>query len=131
MDTVVKVLWIGSGGFIGANLRYWLGGLIQSKSNGSFPWETMIINVSGSFVIGLFMGLFAGLNWSPNSRLFVAIGVLGGYTTYSSFAYEALTMLGQRQYGWAFAYIEGTALLTVAGAWVGLVVSRVLLGGRV
>src|SRR5476649_1294852 len=122
MDFVSKTLMVGTGGFIGANVRYWLGGYISSKfSDVTFPWQTLIINVTGSLIIGLFMGLMTGLNWNPNWRLFFAIGILGGYTTYSSFAYEAVGLLGNKQYFAALLYIEGTALLTVFGAWLGLV----------
>lgn len=131
MDAVAKTILVGLGGFLGANARYWLGGWIQSKVTSTFPWQTLIVNVVGSLVIGLFMGLFLELRWSDNWRLLVAIGVLGGYTTYSSFAYEAVSLLSTRQYGWALLYVEGTALLTVFGCWIGIVLSRVLLGGRV
>jgi CrcB protein len=131
MDAVAKTLMVGTGGFIGANLRYWLGGYISSRlADATFPWQTMFINVTGSMIIGLFMGLMTGLNWNPNWRLFFAIGILGGYTTYSSFAYESIGLLGNKQYVAALLYIEGTALLTVFGAWLGLVGSRLLLGGR-
>lgn len=131
METVAKVFMVGSGGFIGANLRYWLGGLIQSRLGSTFPWQTMIVNVVGSLAVGIFLGLFFELRWNDNWRLLVAIGVLGGYTTYSTFAYEAVALLGNKEYGWALFYIEGTALLTVLGAWLGLVISRIILGGRV
>jgi CrcB protein len=131
MDSIVKTLLVGSGGFVGANIRYWLGGFIQSRLGSTFPWQTMIINVTGSIVIGFFLGLMAGMDWHPNWRLFLAIGVLGGYTTYSSFAYEAIVLLGQKEYGRALFYIEGTALFTVFGAWLGLVLSRVVQGGKV
>ncbi len=131
METVTKVLLVGGGGFIGANARYWLGGLIQPKFGSTFPWGTMAINVSGSLVIGLFLGLMAGLDWSPNWRLFVAIGILGGYTTYSSFAYEAVNLLGQKEYLRALFYVEGTALFTVFAAWLGLVGARMVMGGKV
>jgi CrcB protein len=131
MDAVAKVFLIGGGGFIGSNLRYWLGGVVQSRLGSTFPWQTMIINVAGSIAIGLFLGLFFGLRWNDSWRLFIAIGVLGGYTTYSSFAYEAITLIGNKEYGWALFYIQGTALLTIFGAWIGLVGSRMMLGGRV
>ncbi len=131
MDAVVKTLLVGGGGFIGANVRYWLGGWISARlTDASFPWQTMLINVSGSLIIGFFMGLLTARNWNPNWRLFFAIGILGGYTTYSSFAYESIGLLGNRQYVAALLYIEGTALLTVFGAWLGLVGSRLILGGR-
>lgn len=130
-DAVAKTLLVGGGGFIGANIRYWIGGWIQARFDSTFPWQTMIINVSGSLIIGLLLGLMAALNWNPNWRLFGAIGILGGYTTYSSFAYEAVGLLGEREYFRALLYIEGTATLTVLGAWIGLVLARVLVGGRI
>ena len=133
-DVVAKILLVGTGGFLGSNLRYWLGAFLQDRLSGAgttFPWQTLIINVTGSLIIGFFMGLFQGLSWSPSWRLFFAIGILGGYTTFSSFAYEAVGLLTQRQYGPALFYIEGSALLTVFGAWSGLVLARLVLGGRV
>jgi CrcB protein len=130
MDAVARIIFVGSGGFIGANVRYWLGGWMQERLGAGFPWPTMIINVTGSLVIGLFMALFLDLNWTPSWRLFVAIGILGGYTTFSTFAYEALNLLRDGRYFPALLYIEGSAILTVFGAWIGVVLARVILGGR-
>ncbi len=130
MKNLVTVLLVGGGGFIGANLRYWLGGWIQAQRGVQFPVETMAINIVGSFVIGLFLGLAAGTNWNPNWRLFVAVGVLGGFTTYSSFAWESVQLLREGQVTRAALYVFGTALGTVLAAWLGLVASRVLLGGK-
>ncbi len=130
MDTLSKFFLVGGGGFLGANLRYWLGGWMQGRLDGSFPWPTMIINVSGSVIIGLFMGLIEGLNWNPNWRLFGAVGILGGYTTYSTFAYEGMRLLAEREYTRALLYIEGSALITVFGAWLGFVIARLLVTGR-
>src|SRR5579863_8376227 len=130
METLTKILLVGAGGALGANARYWLQGwLIDRFSAG--VWSTFAINVTGSIVIGLFMGLSLELNWNPGWRLLVAIGVLGGYTTYSTFAYEAIGLLSNREYLKALLYIEGTAVLTILGAWLGLVAARVILGGRV
>jgi CrcB protein len=130
MDTVAKILLVGGGGFLGANARYWLGGWVQERLGATFPWQTMLINISGSLLIGLFMGLSGGLIWNPNWRLFVALGILGGYTTFSTFGYEAVVMLQQKEYSRALFYIEGSALLSVLGAWLGIVLSRMVLGGR-
>jgi CrcB protein len=91
----------------------------------------MIINVSGSLIIGFFLGLALQLNWNVNSRLFVATGILGGYTTFSTFAYEAVGLLSNREYAKALFYIEGSAFFTVLGAWLGLVLARLVLGGRI
>ena len=119
---------VGAGGFIGANARYWLGGWIQSRSGSLFPWETLAINVSGSFLIGLFMFLALRENWEPGWRLFIAIGVLGGYTTFSSFSYETIRLLASGSYLEAFGYIFGSAGLSVAGAWSGMAVARSVVG---
>jgi CrcB protein len=121
---------VGGGGFLGANLRYWLGGWIQGRRNVEFPLETMVVNLTGSFAIGLFLGLMAGSNWSPSWRLFLAIGLLGGYTTFSSFAWESLNLLQEGQWGRATLYVISTAVGTVVAAWIGLVIARVMLGGN-
>ncbi|MFI5386613.1 MAG: fluoride efflux transporter CrcB [Fimbriimonadales bacterium] len=129
MDWIAKSSVVGIGGFLGANLRYWLGGWVQSRLSLTFPWQTLIINVSGSILIGLFMGLALSENWSSNWRLFVAIGILGGYTTYSTFSYETVKLLEDRSYGEAAFYSLGTAVLSVVGAFVGLVLARALTRG--
>ncbi|MHB8635583.1 MAG: fluoride efflux transporter CrcB [Fimbriimonadaceae bacterium] len=130
MEVLTKILLVGAGGAIGANLRYWLGGWLLERWN-TGVWSTFTINLTGSIVIGLFMGLSLQLNWNPNWRLLIAIGVLGGYTTYSSFAYDATRLLGDREYLRALVYIEGTAVGSVLGAWVGLVAARLILGGKI
>ena len=134
MEVFTKILLVGAGGAVGANIRYWLGGWILAKlppSSAQFPWHTMLVNISGSLVMGLFMGLFLELRWNTNWQLFVAFGVLGGYTTFSTFANEALRLLADKNYSAALFYIEGSAVFTVFAAWVGLVMARLILGGRV
>ena len=129
MDWLTRSALVGIGGFLGANARYWLGGWIQVRLSLTFPWQTLIINVSGSALIGLFMGLALSENCSPNWRLFIAIGILGGYTTYSTFAYEAIKLLEDRSYGEAAFYFFGTAVFSALGAFLGLVLARTLTKG--
>ena len=81
MNVLMRFILVGSGGFLGANARYWLGGWIQERLGPAFPWQTLVINASGSLIMGAFMGLMLTENWDPGWRLFFAIGVLGGYTT--------------------------------------------------
>ncbi|MFN3683735.1 MAG: fluoride efflux transporter CrcB [Fimbriimonadaceae bacterium] len=131
METLARFLWVGLGGAIGASARYGLGGWLQSRMGASFPWETILINLTGSFLIGLVLGLANLLEDPTHLRLFVAIGVLGGYTTYSTFAYEGLMLLADRRYLAALFYVQFTALGTVFSAWVGLALARMLTGGRV
>lgn len=130
MQHLITIGLVGGGGFIGANLRYWIGGWIQDRSGIHFPWQTLWINLSGSFLLGLFFGLMAGTNWHPNWRLFIGIGMIGGYTTYSTFAWESLSLLSRGQYERATFYFLGNAFGTIIAAWMGLVLARALLGGR-
>jgi CrcB protein len=124
-----KALLVGAGGFLGANARYWLGGWIQTRTGGTFPWETLAINIAGSVIIGVFMELALREGWNPNWRLFIAVGILGGFTTYSSFAYESVNLISEKTYDWAMFYVFGTAILCVAGAWIGRLAARLVIGG--
>ena len=130
MKDLRTVLLVGSGGFLGANARYWLGGLIQSRLGFIFPWQTLFINVSGSFIMGLFMGLMAAEKWDTGWQFFFAVGVLGGYTTFSTFSYESVNLLSDRSYFYALWYIAGSVLLSVLGAWLGFVLARAITGGH-
>jgi CrcB protein len=129
MKDLRTVFLVGSGGFLGANARYWLGSWMQSRLGAAFPWQTLTINVSGSFIMGLFMGLMLTRNWSPDWRFFLAVGVLGGYTTFSAFSYEAVTLISDKSYAYAFWYIAGSAILSILGAWLGIVIARTIAGG--
>jgi CrcB protein len=131
MNDLSKVLLVGSGGFLGANVRYWLGGWMQVRLGTTFPWQTLFINVTGSLIMGLFMGLTLTENSNPNWRLFIAVGILGGYTTFSTFSYEALNLISERSYLPALGYVMGSAVLSIVGAWLGLVLSRIFAGGHV
>jgi len=130
LETLTRFLWVGLGGAIGASARYGLGGWLQSRFGASFPWETIVINLSGSFLIGVVLGLGSLFEDPTRARLFVGIGVLGGYTTYSTFAYEGVMLLSERRYLAALFYVQFTALGAVVAAWAGLVVARMLTGGR-
>lgn len=129
MDGLSKCMLLAFGGALGANARYWLGGLVQSRLGSSFPWETMVVNGAGSLAIGVVMGLALSKSWDPRWQLFLAIGVLGGFTTYSSFAFESVNLLADKSYDWAVLYVLGTPMLCVIAAWLGWVVARALVGG--
>lgn len=129
MDVVSRILAIGSGAFIGANARYWLGGWVQDRLGATFPWGTLLVNVSGSLLIGLVMGLALGQTWPLGWRLFLVVGVLGGYTTFSAFAYETVQLLTKGDLASALGHMAGSLVSTVLAAWLGLVVARVLVGG--
>ena len=88
-------VWVGVGGFLGANARYALGAWVVDRLGSSFPWSTMVINVSGSLAIGIILTLLTEkLPVDPAWRLLVVVGFLGGYTTFSSYTFEALALVG-------------------------------------
>jgi fluoride exporter len=128
---MLQYLWIGLGGFIGANTRYLLQQWAANHWGAHFPYGTLVINVSGSFVIGLFLTLATGrLALPPETRLFVAVGFLGGYTTFSSFSYETLQLLEQGQWGSAALYFLGNIGLGMLGVFLGVVLARLIEGGQ-
>ena len=115
------------GGGLGAFSRYQLGAWLADRWP-VVPWGTALINISGSLLIGLFMVTSFHLKWSPDWRPFFAVGVLGGYTTFSSFSYEAMGLVEQGSFGWALGYVLFNVLLSLGGCWLGIAVARALVG---
>lgn len=127
MDALQKIWWVGLGGFLGANARYWLGVWIQSRWGSAFPWATFVINVSGSFLLGLCLGLVterAAVPQAPVLRLAVAVGFLGAYTTFSTFTYESLALMNAGSWLRAFANLFGSLAVGMAAVWLGAVLGR-------
>ena len=122
-------LLIGLGGFVGANLRYWLGGWIAQKIGVLFPIETMLINLSGSFLLGLFMTLALHYTWSPEWRQAIAIGFLGSFTTYSTYEYESLRLLQEGAWVKAGLSLFGSLVLGLIAVFLGVALGRLLIGG--
>jgi CrcB protein len=122
-------LLIGLGGFVGANLRYWLGGWIAQKIGVLFPIETMLINISGSFLLGLFMTLALHYTWSPEWRQVVAIGFIGSFTTYSTYEYESLRLLQEGAWFKAGLNLFGSLALGLIAVILGVALGRLLIGG--
>jgi CrcB protein len=120
-----KFLLIGVGGFVGANLRYVTQQWAAAVWGPDFPYGTLIANVTGSFIIGLFLTLaIERLDLSPNWRYLIATGILGGYTTFSSFAYETLTLAESGRYGYAALNLIGNVLLGLMAALLGMALAR-------
>jgi fluoride exporter len=130
MNDLSKAFLVGSGGFLGANARYWLGVFIEARAGVAFPWHTLSINASGSLLMGLFMGFSVTYDWNPGWRLLLAVGVLGGYTTFSSFSYEALSLFGSGSYAAAAGYVLGSFAASLAGASIGFTLARLIAGGH-
>jgi CrcB protein len=122
----VAWLYVGIGAFLGANARYWVGGWAAERLGAVFPYGTFIINVSGSFAIGFFAAFFAERTFSPNLRLFLTVGLLGGYTTFSSYSYEALRLFEDGGYLLGAVYFFGSPLAGLACCLMGVVVGRLL-----
>jgi len=113
---------VAMGGAIGSTLRYWLGGLIANWVGQSFPWGTLVINITGSFAIGLFGTLTApdGRVFVPGEwRQFFMVGICGGYTTFSSFSLQTLTLANDGEWGWAGLNIGLSVVLCLFGVWLG------------
>jgi len=128
MATLSKILLIFLGAGIGANARYWLGGWIQVRTGVAFPWNTMIVNISGSLAMGILMAVLVRGSLGGNGRLFLAIGLLGGYTTFSSFSYEVVGLIQERSYLYALWYILGSNVLSILGCALGYIGMRAVTG---
>jgi len=117
LDRYLVVL---AGAGLGGMARYALGTWIMARSGGRFPLGTFLINISGSFFIGLLMTLLTErLQPHPNWRLFLVVGVLGGYTTFSSFEYETLQAVRDGERWMGLLYVAGSVLLGYLAVWLG------------
>jgi fluoride exporter len=122
-----KALCVGIGGGIGALLRYYVAGKIHERAGSSFPYGTMIINISGSFLIGLLMTLFLErFEMVPEWKLFLVVGILGGYTTFSAFTWEMFQLLRAGAVGQSALYMGGSVAGGFAGLLLGVLIGRSL-----
>jgi fluoride exporter len=127
---VANVLLVATGGAIGAAARYLAGLWIAARLGASFPWGTFFVNVTGSFLIGIVLVLVEGDTLPAGARLFFAVGILGGYTTFSSFSYETLQLLagGGNVVGPVLLNTLGQLLAGLLAVYLGVVVGRALGG---
>lgn len=122
MQALSPYLWIGIGSGLGGIARYWGSGLAIRMMGETFPWGTLMVNVLGSLVIGFFATLTG-----PDGRIvagttvrqFVMLGLCGGFTTYSSFSLETLSLLQDGEWFQAGANILGSVALCLAAVWIG------------
>jgi fluoride exporter len=120
---MIKLLVIGFGGFLGSILRYVVGKSVDVRMNASFPWGTLTVNVIGSFIIGfVYMLAMRKVGITENWRLFLGAGFCGGFTTFSAFAWENVSLLDQKLIGTSLIYIVSSVVIgilaIVAGGWV-------------
>ena len=119
---MLAYLWIAIGGALGSVARYWFSGVIGRWFGETFPWGTLLVNVSGSFAIGLLAALAepGGRRFiSPTGRQFLMYGVCGGYTTFSSFSVQTLELLRDGDWLKAGANAAGSVFLCLAAVWLG------------
>lgn len=124
-SSLEKILLISAGAVLGANARYWLGDWISQKWGPTFPVGTLLINVTGSLVIGFFMTIATErLMLDPRWRLFFSIGFLGAYTTFSTYAYESLSLILKGQWISGTINLIGSAVLGIVAALLGVYIGK-------
>lgn len=126
---MMNFLIVGLGGALGSMLRHGAGLFALRLGMLQFPWATLIINVSGSLLIGCIVGLLAGFTtWSHEIRLFVVVGLLGGFTTFSAFSLDTVLLLERGQIVQAILYVAGSVLLSLVATFFGLFLIRAIAG---
>jgi fluoride exporter len=121
-----EILWVGLGGFAGANARYLLGIWVATRFGPMFPYGTFIINVTGSFILGIIMGLLDAHVLAPAVRLSLGIGFVGAYTTFSTFTYETLRLVESGSLLLATANVVGSVVVGLLAAIAGMAAGRAL-----
>lgn len=125
MNQWLAVAAVAGGGAIGSVLRFLVGTWFLQRLGPGFPWGTFAINVSGSLLIGIVLQLAqARIGLSPYARVFLATGILGGYTTFSAFAYETYLLSRDAFSAQSLWYGAGSVLAGVAAAYAGIVLTR-------
>lgn len=118
---------VGAGGFIGSVMRYLVQIYIERGLMSTFPWGTFVANIAGSFIIGIVYALsLKGNLQSAEWRMFLAVGICGGFTTFSSFAYNNLTMLKEGVYGQFFLNVGGSLFFGLLAVYLGMLLVRVI-----
>jgi CrcB protein len=126
MGYLVVFAGAGVGGAIRHGMNIWVARLLGTH----FPWHTFIINVVGSTVMGLVVGLFAarGIGAEGHTRLFLTTGILGGFTTFSAFSLDAVLLWERHEHLLAGLYVGGSVVASIAGLVLGLWIMRTALG---
>ena len=123
---MVEYFWIAVGGALGSVGRYWFSGFIAERFGETFPWGTILVNVSGSFVIGFFATLTAPdgrLLVGSTARQFVMVGICGGYTTFSSFSLQTLNLVRDGEWLRAGGNVVLSVVLCLVAVWIGHVLA--------
>ncbi len=124
---MIQWIAVAAGGALGATLRHAVNQIALQALGADFPWGTLAVNILGSFIMGVFVGAFA-LFWdaSQTLRLFLTVGVLGGFTTFSAFSLDSVLLLQRGQLIEAVSYILGSVILSLGGLVAGMMLVRMV-----
>jgi fluoride exporter len=121
------LLIVGAGGFIGSVMRYLVQLFVERDMSSTFPWGTFVANITGSFIIGVVFALAQKGNLlSAEWRLFLAVGICGGFTTFSAFAYNNLTMLREGVYGQFILNVGGSLIFGLLAVYLGMIAAKAI-----
>jgi CrcB protein len=122
--------WVAVGSMAGGVTRFWLSGVVARRYGESFPWGTIFINITGSFVIGLLWALIQAEGRLGTSRTFISqlciVGMCGGYTTFSSFSLQTLNLLREKQWLWAGGNVTISVAACMVAVWLGFMLGEVI-----
>jgi fluoride exporter len=124
---VLNLFLVFAGGGIGALARYGLAGVVYRRIGSSFPYDTLLVNILGCLLIGLLMTAFEDrFLVTPSLRIFLTIGILGGFTTFSTFSYETIALLRDGEILFASLNVLGSMLLCLFGTYIGTTLGKLL-----
>ena len=118
------ILIVGTGGFIGSVMRYLLQVFIENKLLSTFPLATLIANITGSFIIGVVFALAEKSMMNSEWRIFMSVGICGGFTTFSAFAFNNFNMIKEHTWNQLFLNIGGTMILGILAVYLGIILVR-------
>jgi CrcB protein len=125
---IKNLLLVGTGGFIGSALRFLIQVYTARSASGSWPWGTFIINITGSFIIGVVYALSVKGNLiSPEVRIFLTVGLCGGFTTFSTFSYDNLMLLKDNSIWHFMLNAGGTLFAGILAVYMGIILTRSIL----
>ena len=129
-ELVKSYFWVAVGSALGGVSRFWVSKFVGQRVGESFPWGTIVINITGSFVIGVFLALTLAEGRLNTSRSFIRefcmVGICGGYTTFSSFSLQTLTLMQSRQWLWAGGNVLISVAACLVAVWLGFIVGQMI-----